>query len=564
MDFADTQGVLFESLHRRKDGSIFPVEVSSRGAVAGGTRTLVSVVRDITERRRAENTEREQRQQAEQRAAELDAILDSLAEPLMVSDAQGRLVRANPAFRRMLGNADEWRDLSAAERIRQVRLETADGQPIDPASSPGARALAGETVHGELQRLPRPDGTVLHLATSSAPIRTASGIVGAVVVFSDITERVRAEQELREVDQRKNEFLAVLSHELRNPLTPVRNSLYVLRNAVPGSAQAKRAEDVIDRQTTQLARLVDDLLDITRVSQNKIRLRLARLDLNEVVQRALEDHRLLFEEREITINPSLSPEPLFINGDDARLAQVVGNLLSNAAKFTPRGGSVTIRTVKQSARRRAQLWVIDTGTGLEPATLRRLFQPFMQAEMTLDRSEGGLGLGLALVKSLVEMHGGEVCAHSEGPGRGTELVVELPLLSTAAVSGVTLEAAHAPRCRRVLIIEDNIDAADSLREALEFGGHIVEISHNGPEGLQKARVFNPEVVLCDIGLPEMDGYELARAFQQDESLKGAYLIALTGYALPDDLERAARAGFKRHLAKPPSIEALEEVLACAP
>jgi PAS domain S-box-containing protein len=564
MEYADTKGVLFESAHRRKDGSTFPVEVSSRGAAAGGTRTLVSVVRDITDRRRAEVNEREQRQQAEQRAAELDTILDALAEPLMVCDAQGGLVRANPAFRQMLGHPDEWRDLSISERLRRVRLEAADGQPVDPKQAPGARALTGETVHGVLQRLPRPDGSVLHLSTSSAPIRTGRGIVGAVVVFSDISERVRAEQELREADQRKNDFLAVLSHELRNPLTPVRNSLYVLRNAPPGSAQAKQAEDVIDRQTNQLARLVDDLLDITRVSHNKIRLRLARLDLNEVARRALEDHRPLFAERGITVDQTLSTETLVIDGDDARLAQVIGNLLSNAAKFTPRGGTVTLRTVKQAARRRAQLWVIDTGAGLEPTVLRRLFQPFMQAEMTLDRSEGGLGLGLALVKTLVELHGGEVCAHSEGLAKGTELVVELPLALATTVEGMVAEVTNAPRPRRVLIIEDNVDAADSLRDALGFGGHLVEVAYDGPAGLKNAKEFQPEVVLCDIGLPGMDGYELARAFQSDESLKGVYLVALTGYALPDDLERAAKAGFKRHLAKPPSIEDLEEVLAGAP
>jgi PAS domain S-box-containing protein len=564
MASADTKGVLFETLHMRKDGSIFPVEVSSRGTVAAGTRTLVSVVRDITERRRAQMLEREQRQQAEQRAAELDTILDALTEPLMVSDAQGKLVRANPAFNRVFGNATDWSGVSASERIRQVQLETVDGRPVDSASSPGARALAGETVQGILQCMPRPDGSVLHLATSSAPIRTAAGIVGAVVVFSDITERVRAEQELRDADQRKNEFLAVLSHELRNPLTPVRNSLFVLKNAVPGSDQAKRAQDVIDRQTSQLARLVDDLLDITRVSQNKIRLRVVRLDLNDVLRRALEDHRSLFEERGIDVSQSLVTEPLLIDADDARLVQVIGNLLSNAAKFTPRGGKVTVRTVNQSERSRAQLWVSDTGAGLEPAVLRRLFQPFMQAEMTLDRSEGGLGLGLALVKTLVELHGGEVCAHSGGPGKGTDLVVELPLAVVPSVDDAVNKMAGAPRRRRVLIIEDNVDAAESLCEALEFSGHVVEISNNGPDGLKKARAFGPEVALCDIGLPGMDGYDLARAFQADESLAGVYLVALTGYALPDDLERAAKAGFKRHIAKPPSIEGLEEVLASAP
>ena len=564
MAHADTHGVLFESVHRRQDGSEFPVEVSSRGAAAGGTPTLVSVVRDITERRRAETTEKEQRRQAEQRAAELDTIFDALTEPLLVTDAEGRLVRANPAFRRVFGDAEHWSQMSVAQRIRAARVETPEGQPVDPAHAPGARALRGETLHGVLQRVPHADGSCSHFATSAAPIRTEAGVVGAVVVFSDVTERTRAEQELREADRNKNAFLAMLSHELRNPLTPIRNSLYVLKHATAGAEQARRAQDVIERQTTQLARLVDDLLDITRVSQNKIRLRLQRIDLNDIVQRAIEDRRLLLHERGIALTPVLCVEPLWLDGDDARLTQVVGNLLSNAAKFTPRGGSVTVKTVMQTTRKRAQLWVIDTGAGLERDMLKRLFQPFMQAEMTLDRTEGGLGLGLALVKSLVELHGGEVCAHSDGLGQGAEFVVELPLAEPAAVTRAAAPPQAVRRGRRVLVIEDNVDAASSLCEALELNDHVVDMAHDGLAGLQKARTFMPEVVLCDIGLPGMDGYETARAFAQDEQLAGIYLIALTGYALPDDLERAAQAGFKRHLAKPPSIEALEEVIAGVP
>ncbi len=298
---ANVKGVLFETVHRRKDGSVFPVEVSSRGTEVGGARTLVSVVRDITERRRAEATEREQRELAERRAAELDAILDSLTEPLVVSDRAGNLVRVNPAFRRMIGAPEHWQGLDIGERVRQVKLETADGKPVDPAQTPGARALAGETVHGVLQRLPRPDGSVVHLSTSSAPIRTAAGVVGAVVVFSDVTKQVRAEHELRDADRRKNEFLAVLSHELRNPLTPIRNSLHILKRVAPGSEQAKRAEEVLGRQTDQLVRLVDDLLDITRISRNKIQLKCTQVDFGDVVSRAVEDHRSLFESRGIEL-----------------------------------------------------------------------------------------------------------------------------------------------------------------------------------------------------------------------------------------------------------------------
>jgi len=564
MELANVKGALFETAHRRKDGSVFPVEVSSRGTEVGGERTLVSVVRDITERRRAEATEREHRQLAERRAAELDAILDSLTEPLVVSDRAGKLVRVNPAFRRMIGAPENWQGLDAAERVRQVKLETADGKAVDPAQTPGVRALAGETVHGVLQRLPRPDGSVLHLSTSSAPIRTAAGVMGAVVVFSDMTERVHAEQELRDADRRKNEFLAVLSHELRNPLTPIRNSLHVLKRATPGSEQAKRAEEVLGRQTDQLVRLVDDLLDITRVSRNKIQLKRKQLDFGEVVSRAVEDHRSLFEARGIGVLAELSPEKLTIDGDEARLAQVVGNILSNAAKFTSSGDRVTVTTTRPGGRGRAQLRVVDTGAGIDPDMLQRLFQPFMQADVTLDRSKGGLGLGLALVKSLVELHGGEVCAHSDGPGRGSEFVVELPLAQSKKVEADPTFATREQIRRRVLIVEDNLDAAESLRDALELGQHHVEVAHNGPDGLQKARTFHPDIVLCDIGLPGMDGFEVAKALRADEFLKGKFLVALSGYALPEDLERAAEAGFHRHLAKPPSLEALEELLANLP
>jgi len=564
MELANVKGVLFETTHRRKDGSAFPVEVSSRGTEVGGARTLVSVVRDITERRTAEATEREQRQLAERRAAELDAILDSLTEPLVVSDPAGNLVRVNPAFRRMIGAPENWQGLDIGERVRQVKLETADGKPVDPEQTPGARALAGETVHGVLQRLPRPDGSVLHLSTSSAPIRTAAGVMGAVVVFSDMTERVRAEQELRDADRRKNEFLAVLSHELRNPLTPIRNSLHILKRAASGSEQAKRAEEVLGRQTDQLVRLVDDLLDITRVSRNKIQLKRAHLDFGKVVRRAVDDHHSLFEGKGIVLRADLAPETLTIDGDEARLAQVVGNLLSNAAKFTATGGQVTVTTSKPTGRGRAQLCIVDTGAGIEPDMLRRLFQPFIQADATLDRSKGGLGLGLALVKSLVEMHGGEVCAHSDGTGRGAEFVVELPLVQIRAAGDPPAWTEREKTVRRVLIIEDNLDAAESLRDALELSQHLVEVAYNGPDGLRKARVFRPDIVLCDIGLPGMDGFEVAKSLRADTFFQGTFLVALSGYALPEDLERAAKAGFHRHLAKPPSLEALDETLASLP
>jgi two-component system CheB/CheR fusion protein len=369
-----------------------------------------------------------------------------------------------------------------------------------------------------------------------------------------------SERHLREVDQRKNEFLAVLSHELRNPLAPIKNSLYVLGRSTPGSAQAMRAQAVLDRQVSQLVRLVDDLLDVTRITRNKVQLRRERLELNELVRRTVEDQRSVFDGHGVRLEAELAPANVFVEADRERLSQVVGNLLQNAAKFTMRDGSVRVTVTADASARRAILRVADTGVGMQPETLARLFQPFVQAEQTLDRSKGGLGLGLALVKGLVELHGGEVSAQSEGLGRGTVFTVRLPLQETAAAEVSSAPVSSGRRRRRVLVVEDNRDAAESLRGVLELIGHEVAVAHSGPEALQKARTLEPEVVLCDIGLPGMDGYEVARAFRADELLRKAFLVALSGYALPEDLQRSASAGFAQHLAKPPSIEKLETLL----
>ncbi len=391
-------------------------------------------------------------------------------------------------------------------------------------------------------------------------ITTGADITDIRKAMAQIEE---ANARLKEADQRKNEFLAMLSHELRNPLTPIRNSLYILDHARPGSEQANRAKEVIDRQTGQLARLVDDLLDVTRISRNKIQLQRCQLDLNDLVRRTVDDHRSSFEQRGVHLEANFAAERLSIDGDEARLTQVIGNLLQNAVKFTPAGGHVTVRTAHVAARERASLWVIDTGTGMGPEMLRQLFQPFTQGDATLDRSQGGLGLGLALVKGLVELHGGEVCGHSDGPGKGAQFVVELPLDLAAAAQARSAAMKQGKRSRRVLIIEDNVDAANSLREALELSEHVVEVAYNGPDGLARARAFRPEITLCDIGLPGMDGYEVARRFRADDALRNIFLVALSGYALPEDLQLAWEAGFSKHMAKPPSLEQLEELFAKA-
>jgi len=547
MALADTSGVLFETVHRRKDGSTFAVEVSSRGATIEETRTLMSVVRDITERKKTEEALR----QNEERYR---GFFDNLSEAVVVLDAvrdengaivDWRCAASNNAHRLFLGPAQK----TPVGALMSEGMGRAEFEQLHPRN---CRVLAtGETVVAE--------NNVLGRILASTVFRIDAETLAVTAL--DITERRRAEDALREADRRKDEFMAVLSHELRNPLAPIRNSLHILERAAPGGDQARRAQTVIDRQVGHLSHLVDDLLDVTRISRNKVRLDRQVLDLNDLVRRTIEDHRSLFEKNEVRVEARFAPEPIRVNADGTRLAQVVGNLLQNAAKFTSRGQHTTVSVSVDRAQQQAVISVSDTGVGMPPEVLARLFQPFMQADTTLDRSKGGLGLGLALVKGLVELHGGTIDAHSDGLGRGAEFIVRLPLAIEAGAAAEAKRASSKPAGRRVLIIEDNIDAADSLREVLEFGEHEIVVAYNGPEGVAKAREFRPEVVLCDIGLPGMDGFDVARAFRADEGLKGTYLVALSGYALPEDVQRAQEAGFDRHLAKPPSLEKIEEVLA---
>ncbi|HEY6101447.1 MAG TPA: ATP-binding protein, partial [Anaeromyxobacter sp.] len=405
------------------------------------------------------------------------------------------------------------------------------------------------------------------------PYRTPSNVIAGVVVsFIDVTklkateaalrraveERERAEQALREADRRKDEFLAVLSHELRNPLAPIRSSLHVLEHA-EDEASAGRAQRIIARQVGHLARLVDDLLDVTRIAKGKLQVERRPMDLRDLAQRTGEDHRGLFAPRGVAFEVSLPDQPLWVEGDPTRLAQVIGNLLQNAAKFTSGGDSV--RLSLEAADGSAVLRVRDSGVGIDPAMIPRLFEAFSQADTTLNRRLGGLGLGLALVKGLVATHGGTIDMSSGGKGTGAEVVVRLPLAAAPARPEAAPPAAAHPR--RILVIEDNLDAAESLKLALEIEGNEVAVAHDGPQGIEQARQLKPEVVLCDIGLPDMDGYAVARALRSEPSLRDTVLVALTGYALPEDQRRATEAGFDAHLTKPATIDGVQRVIGSA-
>jgi PAS domain S-box-containing protein len=364
-----------------------------------------------------------------------------------------------------------------------------------------------------------------------------------------------SKEQLEEADRRKDEFLGMLSHELRNPLAPIRNSVYILEHTAPVSEQAARARAVIRRQTEHLTRIVDDLLDVTRIARGKIELRRERLDLREVVRRTAEDFRAVIENRGVTFRVEVPDEELWADADPTRLAQVIGNLLQNAAKFTQRGDVVTLAL---RAGEGAEIIVRDTGAGIDAKLLADIFQPFVQGERTLARTEGGLGLGLALVKGITELHGGRVRVESAGIGEGAEFVVCLPVVGPATQDALAKAARRAGAGRRVLIVDDNHDAADSMAEVVEMLGHAADVAYDGPTGIEKARANPPDFVLCDIGLPGMSGYELARALRAEA--KRAHLVAVTGYAQPEDLKAAFEAGFDHHLAKPTSVDDIEELL----
>jgi signal transduction histidine kinase/ActR/RegA family two-component response regulator len=450
-------------------------------------------------------------------------------------------------------------------RVTHDTLLTAIHRDDRPALERAVREALACGNYAVEMRVPWPDGTVRWVASHGRAFFDEAGRpVRMAGMALDITDRKRAEEALRDADARKAHFLGVLSHELRNPLAPIRHSIHLLDRAPPGSPQAAHARAVLHRQTEHVSRLVDDLLDVTRVSRGKIRLQRERLDLAGVVRRTCEDLRSIFDQSGIALRLVLAPGPLWVDADPTRIAQVVGNLLQNANKFTPAGGEVTVRLA--AAGDRAAITVRDTGIGVEPSLLARMFEPFAQEDRSLARTRGGLGLGLALARGLVELHGGRVAAHSEGPGRGAEFTVTLPVVEAPPASDAP-QAPHAPppvAARRVLVIEDDPDAAQTLGEALELEGHTVEHARDGATGVALAHARRPDVVLCDIGLPDLDGYEVARALRNDAGLRGTRLVALSGYAQPEDVDRAREAGFDAHLAKPAPIESVTSALAPDP
>ncbi|HKZ08251.1 MAG TPA: PAS domain S-box protein [Methylomirabilota bacterium] len=524
--------------------------VASAGVVEmDGRPRIVTILIDITDRVRAETALRE----SERRFAQAFH-----ANPLpmsIVSLRDGRHLDVNEAAVRHSGYAREellgrtkpelgfW--VAEGERERLLRQLHGGGQARD-------FEVTFRTKGGEQRQL-----------LVNSEVITYAGEPAVLSVSLDITERKEADaaresrrEEAESLSRSKDEFLAMLGHELRNPLGTITNTLGVLDRVV-GDAHTRRLLDIIGRQTSHLGRLVDDLLDVARVTSGKIDLRLQALDLRALAQACVD--ALVQAGRARAHQMTVEGPAVHVSGDPARLEQVISNLLDNAVKYTPAGGKVSV--VLETIEGDAVLRVRDTGEGIRPELLDRIFDLFVQEPQALDRTRGGLGLGLTLVRRLVELHGGSVAAESAGAGRGSEFSIRLPATAAAVATGRGVAAAPGPARRRVLVVEDNEDARESLTLLLRLGGHEVFAAANAEETLARVGGIRPEVMLIDVGLPGMDGYDLARALRERPEGREMRLVALTGYGQAEDQRRARAAGFDLHLTKPVDPRRLEQALA---
>ena len=478
-------------------------------------------------------------------------------------DAECRYISANEALARLLGvRADVNISLTPPPGEEPPYRIQRNGIDIPADDLPMQYAIAHrQHVTNDIE-IVRADGTVLFVQNDIEPLYDAHGAVcGCVSVCVDMTERKLAEDTLRAADRVKDEFLATLSHELRNPLAPVRNALALLRHGTADSSVAERALAIMERQLNQLVRLTDDLLDVSRITRNRIELRRERTDVRAVVHSAVETAQPLIDAAGHVIGIELPEAPLWAYADFTRLAQAFANLLNNAVKYTDRGGRIGIAASVEDAT--IVLRVSDTGIGIAPDLLPRVFDMFMQLDYASDRSRGGLGIGLTLARRLIELHGGTIAAHSAGVGAGTTFEVRLP---SAMALADTLRQPSASRAGgspcRVLIAEDIPDAAEMMQLMVECWGHTVRVAADGVQAVEIARAFLPQIALLDIGMPRMDGYEAARHIRAALGSR-VTLVALTGWGQEDDQRRARDAGFDHHITKPADPNALEALITAA-
>ena len=497
------------------------------------------------------------------RNAQFETLIGRAPLGIYLVDADFRISEVNPTARTVFGEALEvigrdfgevmrllWPQQYAEEMVRLFQRTLQTGEPYF-TSERRVRRREGDVVEYYEWQINR--------------IRLSDGRYGVVCYFRDVTNHVAArkallqqQQELESADRQKNEFLAMLAHELRNPLAPIRNSGQVLARTVRADSHAAKAVASIERQVTHLARLVDDLLDVSRITQGRIELRRQPVVLRDVIARAVETVDPVIRQKGHKLVIAAAARPLRVHGDPERLVQCVANVLTNAAKYTDAGGEIRIESGVEGDE--AVLTVSDNGIGIAPDLLPRVFDLFVQGDRTLDRAHGGLGIGLSIVKRVLEMHGGTISAASAGTGGGSTFSLRLPLCEIEWPSEARPPPPKPP-ARRILIVDDNEDAADSLKMVLGLDGHQVATAYNGEQALAQAQAFKPEVVLLDIGLPGLDGYEVARRLRELSNLASVQLVAVTGYGQDEDRQRAQTAGFAHHLVKPIEFPALQRILA---
>jgi PAS domain S-box-containing protein len=554
----------FETVRVAKDGrkldislTISPVH-DSTGRIIGASK----VARDITERKRAEESLR----RSEERYRRLAKILPV---GVYTCDAPaGTITYCNDQAAALWGRAPRLGD-SDERFCGSFKLFLPDGTFVPHDECPMAIALReGREFRNQEVVIERPDGSRITALVNIDPIRDSAGsTVGAINVFHDVSALKQAEQALREADRRKDEFLATLAHELRNPLAPIRNSLNALRMTGDSGPAAARVHEMIERQVAHMVRLVDDLLELSRISRGTIDLKKELVELAEIINHAVETSRPLIEAAGHRLEVSLPEAPVRLHGDAVRLSQVFANLLNNAAKYTEKGGHIWIGAAQEDGEVRVA--VRDTGIGIPRDQLARVFDMFAQVANPLRRSQDGLGIGLSLVRTLVSMHGGSVQAFSDGLGHGSEFVVRLPLWQQDGAAADQLPNSSertstlAP-ARRILVVDDNRDAADSMAMLLKLSGADVHVAYDGPTAMEAMRLCRPAVVFLDLGMPGMDGLEVARRIRADDSYRNTVLIALTGWGQASDRQNSSHAGFDHHLVKPVDFSALQAVLAPLP
>jgi PAS domain S-box-containing protein len=525
---------------------------------ASGQVVGISVlVLDITERKQAEEALRRS-------GSRLSAILEHLPVGVGLMDLEGRVVLSNAMLRRFVPELIPSRDVNRMDRWHAF---DASGRPLFPEDWPSERALRGETVRpGSEFTFRDDDGRETWFLTSAVPHRGPDGeVIGAIVALQDITVQKEAHAALRAADRRKDEFLATLAHELRNPLAPIRNAVQILKAKGSQDPDSRWVPELVDRQLQHMSRLLEDLLDVSRIAHDKLELRKQRIELSEVIHTAIETCRPHLDGAGHELTVSLPSRSIYLEADPVRLAQVFSNLLSNAAKYTHASGHIHLTAEWRDNT--LTVAVKDDGIGISAEMLPRVFEIFSQGDRAVERSQGGLGLGLSLVRGLLDLHGGRVEARSDGAGKGSEFIVHLPLLDEtvthAPPSRIEAVREGAGR-RRLLIVDDFRDSADSLAVLMKLLGHEVHTAYDGNEAIERAAALLPEVIVLDIGMPRPDGVDVCRHIRRQPWGREMTLIALTGWGRADDRRRTEDAGFNHHLVKPLDLEALTTLLASLP